>query len=124
MPNLNTDKKQARNRRKMHIRKVVRGTKQRPRLVVFRSLRNVYAQIVDDVNMITITGVSSLSPSLKDEMASAKTRVERSQKVGEAIAKVAKDRGVTQVVFDRNGFPYHGHIKAVADSARKAGLKF
>ena len=124
MSNPNTDKKQARIRRKMHIRKVVQGTKERPRLVVFRSLRNVYAQLVDDVDKVTITGVSSLSPALKEDIASAKTRLERSQKIGEAIAKIAKDRGFTQVVFDRNGFPYHGHIKAIADSARKAGLEF
>jgi large subunit ribosomal protein L18 len=124
MPNRNTEKTQARIRRKKHIRKVVRGTKERPRLVVFRSLRNVYAQLVDDVDMVTITGVSSLSPTLKQDMSSAKTRLERSQKLGEAIAKIAKDRGFTKVVFDRNGFPYHGHIKAIADSARKAGLEF
>jgi large subunit ribosomal protein L18 len=108
----------------MHIRKVVRGTKERPRLVVFRSLRNVYAQLVDDVDMVTITGVSSLSPALKDDLASAKTRLERSQKIGTAIAEAAKEKGFTQVVFDRNGFPYHGHIKAIAESAREAGLKF
>ena len=87
-------------------------------------MRNVYAQLVDDVDKVTITGVSSLSPALKEDIASAKTRLERSQKIGEAIAKIAKDRGFTQVVFDRNGFPYHGHIKAIADSARKAGLEF
>jgi large subunit ribosomal protein L18 len=124
MRNRSIEKKQARIRRKKHIGKVVRGTKERPRLVVFRSLQNVYAQLVDDVDLVTITGISSLSPGLKEEMSSTKTRMERSTKVGEAIAKIAKERGFSKVVFDRNGFPYHGHIKAIADGARKAGLEF
>jgi len=124
MRNPNTEKKQARTRRKKHIRKVIQGTMERPRLVVFRSLRNTYAQLVDDTKMITITGVSSLSPSLKEELSSVKTPLERSHKVGEAVGKLAKERGITKVVFDRNGFPYHGHVKAVAEGARKAGLEF
>ena len=119
-----TEKRQARIRRKKHIRKVIHGTSDRPRLVVYRSLNNIYAQLVNDVEMTTITGVSSLSPALKDTLSKAKTPVERSLMVGEAVAKVAKERGISKVVFDRNGFPYHGHVKAVADGARKAGLEF
>jgi len=124
MRDRNTEKQQARTRRKKHIRKVIKGTMDRPRLVVYRSLRNTYVQLVDDTKMTTITGISSLSPSLKEDVSSAKNRMERSQKVGEAVARIAKERGITKVVFDRNGFPYHGHIKAVAEGARKAGLEF
>jgi large subunit ribosomal protein L18 len=124
MRDLNTQKKIARIRRKKHIRKIIRGTGERPRLVVYRSLRNIYAQLVDDVGMVTITGASSLTPSLKDELAKAKNHVERSHIIGQAIAKAAKERGISRVVFDRNGFPYHGHIKALAEGARKGGLEF
>jgi large subunit ribosomal protein L18 len=117
-------KETARSRRKKHIRKVVQGTKERPRLVVYRSLKNVYAQLADDTEMVTLTGVSTLTPSLKKELSKAKSNVERSGLLGEAIARVAKEKGITEVVFDRNGFPYHGQVKAFADGARKGGLKF
>lgn len=117
-------KKVARTRRKKHIRKVVQGTKDRPRLVVYRSLKNVYAQLADDMEMVTLTGVSTLTPSLKEELSKAKNNVERSGLLGEAVARVAKEKGITEVVFDRNGFPYHGQVKAFADGARKGGLKF
>ena len=117
-------KETARIRRKKHIRKVINGTKDRPRLVVFRSLKNIYAQLADDVEMVTMAGVSSLTPSLKEELSKAKNNVERSGLLGEAMARVAKEKGIKQVVFDRNGFPYHGQVKAFADGARKGGLQF
>ena len=117
-------KETARIRRKKHIRKVINGTKERPRLVVFRSLKNIYAQLADDVEMVTLAGVSSLTPSLKEELSKAKNNVERSGLLGEAMARVAKEKGIKQVVFDRNGFPYHGQVKAFADGARKGGLQF
>jgi large subunit ribosomal protein L18 len=120
----NIQKREARIRRKKHIRKVVRGTTERPRLVVYRSLKNIYAQLVDDVRMVTISGVSSLTPGLKDTLSEAKTVKERCKIVGKAIAEVAKEHGITQVVFDRNGFPYHGKVKALAEGAREGGLSF
>ena len=120
----NIQKREARLRRKKHIRKVIRGTSERPRLVVYRSLKNIYAQLVDDVQMVTISGVSSLTPGLKDELSKAKTVQEKCQMVGKAVAAVAKEHGITQVVFDRNGFPYHGKVKALAEGAREGGLNF
>jgi len=96
-------------------------------LTVFRSARHVYAQLVDDVNGKTITGVSSLSPSLRDQVAALrkeKGKVEISKLVGKEIARIAKEKGIERVVFDRNGYVYHGRVKAVADGAREGGLKF
>lgn len=110
-------------RRKKHIRKVVHGTGDRPRLVVFRSLHHVYAQLVDDVDGRTLFGVSSLTPDLKDQL-SNKNPTEIAKLVGAACAEKAKEKQIENVVFDRNGFPYHGRVKAVADGARDAGLKF
>jgi large subunit ribosomal protein L18 len=124
MRDRNTLKNAARLRRKKHIRKVVSGTKECPRLVVYRSLRNIYAQLVDDVGMVTLTGISSLSPSLKEELSKVKTPIERGEIIGQTVAKMAKKRKVKRVVFDRNGFPYHGQVKAVAEGARKGGLEF
>jgi large subunit ribosomal protein L18 len=118
------DKKiQSRLRRKKHIRKIVHGSGERPRLVVFRSLRQIYAQIVDDVAGRTLTSVSSLSPGVREQAAKLKP-IEVGKLVGEACARKAIERNINQVVFDRNGFPYHGRVKAVAEGARKGGLQF
>jgi large subunit ribosomal protein L18 len=116
-------KAKSRLRRKKHIRKIVHGTAARPRLVVYRSLRQIYAQLVDDTTGRTITGVSSLSPDLRDSLASKKP-AEVCMAVGEACARKAVALNITQVVFDRNGFPYHGRVKAIAEGARKGGLQF
>jgi large subunit ribosomal protein L18 len=124
MKDQNTLKQAARVRRKKHVRKVIRGTGNRPRLVVYRSLRNIYAQLVDDDAARTLTGVSSLTPSLKDELLKAKTPTDRSKIVGKALAQAAKEKGITRVVFDRSGFPYHGQVKAMAEAAREGGLEF
>ncbi|MBU0508687.1 50S ribosomal protein L18 [bacterium] len=109
-------------RRKKHIRKVVHGTPERPRLVVFRSLRQVYVQLVDDVHGKTLTSISSLSPDVREKVAGKKP-VEVGRIVGEACAKKAIEHEIRRVVFDRNGFPYHGRVKAVAEGARKGGLQ-
>jgi large subunit ribosomal protein L18 len=120
----NLDKKlERRLRRKRHIRKVVRGSGERPRLVVFRSLRQIYVQIVDDVAGKTLTGASSLSPGVREQTAKLKP-LDVGKLVGEACARKARERNITRVVFDRNGFPYHGRVKAVAEGARKGGLQF
>jgi large subunit ribosomal protein L18 len=110
-------------RRKKHIRKVVHGTGDRPRLVVFRSLHHIYAQLVDDVEGKTLLGVSSLTPGLRDHL-SGKNPSEIAKLVGAACAEKAKEKQIGNVVFDRNGFPYRGRVKAIADGARDAGLKF
>lgn len=102
---------------------MVHGTGARPRLVVFRSLHHIYAQLVDDVDGRTLFGVSSLSPSLKDQV-SEKNPTQIAKAVGAACAEMAKEKQIENVVFDRNGFPYHGRVKAIADGAREAGLKF
>ena len=114
---------QMRQRRKAHIRKHLRGTQERPRLSVFRSANHIYAQIVDDIDGRTLVAASTLSPELKDLEGHRGNRAAAS-KVGELIAQKALGAGIEQVAFDRNGFLYHGRVKALADAARGAGLKF
>ena len=117
-------KELARLRKKHHIKKKVIGTPQRPRLVVYKSLKHIYAQLVDDTSQKTITGLSSLSNDLKDDVSKAKNRLEVAGIVGAQIAKKTLDLKFDSVVFDRNGYIYHGRVKAVAEAARKGGLKF
>ena len=116
-------RKWTRERRKKHIRKIVSGTAQRARLVVHRTNRHIYAQLVDDASERTLSGVSSLTPTLRDEL-KGKTPLEKAKRIGEAVAQKAKDIHIETVVFDRNGCLYHGRVKAVAEAARAAGLKF
>jgi large subunit ribosomal protein L18 len=110
-------------KRKARIRKKVSGTADRPRLTVYKSLKHMYAQIVDDTAGRTLVSVSTGSKALKGELGED-DKTAAAKKVGAAIAKAALDKGITQVVFDRNGFDYHGRIAAVAAAAREAGLKF
>lgn len=124
MSSKKNDKNYARLRNKKHISKSVFGTPERPRLVVYKSLKHIYAQLVDDINQKTITGVSSLSKDLQEQITKAKNRVEVAEIVGNGIAKKALDLKFEKVVFDRNGYIYHGRIKAVANGARKSGIKF
>jgi large subunit ribosomal protein L18 len=107
-----------RTRIKAHIRHRVSGTAQKPRMTVFRSNTQIYVQVIDDVNGVTIASASSLGVKEKA------TKIEQAAKVGALIAKVAQEAGVTEVVFDRNGYLYHGRVKQLADAAREAGLKF
>ena len=111
----------ARTRRHARLRKVVEGTSARPRLAVFRSLTHIYAQVIDDAQGRTLAAASSLEKGLKD---GKMKKTERAKAVGGAIAKKALAGGVTDVVFDRGGNRYHGRVKALADAAREAGLKF
>lgn len=107
---------------KRRIRKVVNGTPEQPRLSVFRSNKQIYAQIVDDVNGVTIAAASSMN---KDIVAKTGiTRIEQATLVGDLIAKVALSKGISTICFDRNGYLYHGRVKALADAARNGGLKF
>jgi large subunit ribosomal protein L18 len=116
-------KAKVRARRKKHIRKVVFGTAERPRLVVYRSLTHIYAQLVDDDSGKTILGVSSLTQGVKEQIAKMK-KSEVSTAVGSACAAKALEQNINTIVFDRNGFPYHGRVKALAEGLRKGGLKF
>ncbi len=118
-----TDKTKTRIRRKKRIRKVVTGTTERPRLTVFRSSKHIYAQVVDDSTAASLASASTLTKTLAGELAD-KTKRDAAKIVGEAIAKACKDKGITQVVFDRNGYAYHGRVSALANAAREAGLEF
>jgi large subunit ribosomal protein L18 len=119
-------KEDRRERIKHRIRKRVRGTDTRPRLTVFRSVAHIYVQVVDDSTGQTIASASSVEPAVKATLGATVRggNVAGAQAIGRAIAERLKAKGVTRVVFDRNGFLYHGRIKAVADSAREAGLEF
>ena len=112
-------------RRKKRVRKNVFGSAERPRLTVFRSLRNVYAQIVDDVAGHTLASADSLALVRGGSLAAGDAgNVKGATEVGKALAARAKDAGVSRVSFDRNGYRFHGRIKALADGAREAGLEF
>ena len=121
MANLN--KKQKRLKRHRRARKNLVGTPEKPRLCVFRSNKNISAQIIDDVDGITLVSASSVDKELKGELTNGGNK-EAAKKVGEAIGKRALDKGIETVCFDRGGLIYHGRIKALADGAREAGLKF
>jgi large subunit ribosomal protein L18 len=116
-------KLEGRERRKARIRKRISGTSERPRLSVFRSARHIYAQVVDDSGGGTLAAASTLSPDLKGTL-EADDKTGAAKKVGALIAKMCLERKVEKVVFDRNGFLYHGRIKALAEAAREAGLSF
>lgn len=113
-------REEARKKRKMRIRKKINGTAQRPRLVVFRSSKHIYAQIIDDLAGATLASASTLSL----EGDNIRLTVENAKLVGKKVAEEAIKKSITSVVFDRNGFVYHGRIKAVADGAREGGLNF
>ncbi len=116
-------KEETRARRKMSIRKKVNGTAARPRLSVFRSAKHIYAQVIDDVAHTTVAVASTMDEALKSALAGLK-KSEKAKKIGAAIAERLKAKGIDKVVFDRNGFIYHGRVQALADAAREAGLKF
>ncbi len=114
-------REQRRYRRHMRVRRKIRGTVERPRLVVFRSLKHMYAQLVDDTRGVTLMAVSDRSESV---VAKDGGKVGRAKAVGEALATKAKAAGISTVVFDRAGYRYHGRVQAVADGARAGGLEF
>jgi len=124
MADKNKVKKEAHARRKYHIRKRVSGTAERPRLVVFRSLKHMYVQFVDDDAARTLLAVSTLSSEAAEGLKDAKSKVDAGFKLGMIAGEKAKKNGIEKVVFDRGGFLFTGRIKAVADGARKAGLQF
>jgi large subunit ribosomal protein L18 len=116
-------KKQSRIKRKKRIRKRVNGTQERPRLSVFRSARHIYAQVIDDTTGSTLASASSVEKTTR-EQPKFENKTAMAVFVGKLVAQRSKEKGVIKVVFDRNGFLYHGRIKAVSDGAREGGLEF
>ena len=118
---MGTSRKEVRRRIRFRVRGKVSGTAQRPRLAVFRSLKHIYVQVIDDEQGRTVAYASSQEKEIRDQQAGG---IEMAQKVGALIAKRVKDAGVDAVVFDRGGFLYHGRVKALAEAGRENGLKF
>lgn len=117
------DKNKTRKKRHLRVRKKVSGTATKPRLNVFRSAKHIYAQLIDDTRGVTLAAASTLDPEIRDQI-SYGGNVEAAAKVGQLIAKRGLEKGITEVVFDRGGYLYHGRIKALADGAREGGLQF
>ena len=116
-------KQEMRKRRHLRVRKKVNGSAERPRLNVYRSLRHIYAQLIDDNNGITLVSASTLDMDLRGRLEAAGNK-EAARQVGELLAKRAVEKGITEVVFDRGGYLYHGRVRALAEGARSQGLKF
>jgi large subunit ribosomal protein L18 len=112
-----------RKRRHMRVRKKVSGTPGRPRLNVYRSLTQIYAQVIDDTSGHTLVAASTLDPEIRGQLKGL-PKAEQAKLVGQLIAERAKKQGITKVVFDRGGFRYHGRVRALAEAARQAGLEF
>lgn len=117
------DKNQLRQRRHARVRKTVSGTAETPRLNVYRSLNHIYVQIIDDVKGVTLASASTMEKEIREQLA-GKTKTEAAKIVGVKAGERAKEKGIEAVVFDRGGYLYTGRVKAVADGAREAGLKF
>ncbi|MBN2730480.1 MAG: 50S ribosomal protein L18 [Bacteroidales bacterium] len=114
-------KEYSRKRVKMRIRKVINGSAERPRMTVFRSSKEIYVQLIDDASGKTIVAASSRAKDIAEQKL---TKIEKAKLVGKFIANQAKEAGIETVVFDRNGYKYHGRIKSLAEAAREGGLKF
>lgn len=119
----NKSRAAARIRRHIRVRKNIFGTPERPRLCVFRSLNDIYAQVIDDIEGHTLVSASSIDAELRAKMQGLK-KIEQAREVGKAVAERAKNKGIDAVVFDRGGFRYMGRVKALADGAREGGLDF
>jgi len=118
-----TNRNLERKRRHLRVRKKIHGTPERPRLNVYRSLKHIYAQIIDDVNGRTLVAASTLDPELRGKIGFG-GNIEAAKAVGRLIAEKAKAKGIVKVVFDRGGYIYHGRVKALAEAAREGGLEF
>jgi len=124
MADKNIVKAKKSERRRRRIRGKILGTGERPRLSVAKSLRNVFVQVIDDEKHATLVGLSSNSKEMKTLITDKDNRVAAAKKVGQRLAELAKEKGITSVVFDRNRYQFHGRVKAVADGAREGGLEF
>jgi len=118
------DRAEKRERLKRHIRLTISGTAERPRLTVFRSARHLYTQIIDDSTGRTLVATSDLAKAFKEEFQNPGSKKDLGHKLGLLTARMAKEKNITQVVFDRNGYLYHGVVKAVGEGAREGGLQF
>ena len=114
----------SREKRKRRVRRKVVGTLERPRLSVFRSAKNIYAQIIDDTNFNTLVQVSTITKDVRDQVKGKSGNKEAASMIGRLIAQRAQEKGIKKVVFDRNGFLYHGRVKSLAEAAREGGLEF
>jgi large subunit ribosomal protein L18 len=117
-------KRERRHRAHLRVRSRVRGTAERPRLSVYKSLRFIYAQVIDDSLGTTLAQANSADPQIRSQLSRSASSREAAKLVGELVAARAKERGVAKVVFDRSGYIYHGNVKALADGAREKGLQF
>ncbi len=117
------NRKKARIKRHQRVRRNIAGTPERPRLAVFRSLTEIYAQVIDDEAGVTLVSASSIDKELRSKL-DGKTKTDQARMVGELVANRAKDKGITNVVFDRGGFKYIGRVRALAEGAREGGLDF
>ncbi len=117
-------KNMRRQRRKRRVRKRITGTPERPRLTVFRSHQNIYAQIIDDTAGRTLVAASSQDPPVREKLEGGGGNRGAARVVGESLAQQAVEAGIERVVFDRNGYPYHGRVRELAEAARQSGLKF
>ena len=117
---LKADKNKSRQKRHLRVRNHISGTAERPRLNVFRSLSNIYAQVIDDIHGVTLVSASTMDKDFKNYGGN----IEAAKAIGEAVAKRALEKGIKEVVFDRGGYVYHGRVAALAEAAREAGLKF
>jgi large subunit ribosomal protein L18 len=124
MRSKSTNKKISSERRQKRVRQKVKGTQERPRLSVYRSLGQIYAQLIDDLTQKTLLSVSSLTPELSKESTVKENKNQLARRVGSYLAKRALEKGIVKVVFDRNRYIYHGRVKALAEGAREGGLKF
>jgi len=120
---MEVDRAAQRARRHRRVRKKIFGTPERPRLCVYKSLRHLYAQIIDDTSGVTVAAASTLAPELRGKLKST-SNTEAAEAVGQLIAQKALDKDIDTVVFDRSGYQYHGRVKTIADAARAAGLRF
>lgn len=121
--NKDTKKKERRDKIRRRIRSTIRGTTERPRLCVYKSNSHVYAQLVNDLDAVTMASASTDSNEMKDKLKD-KSRMESAKEIGEILAKNAQEKGINKVVFDRSGYKYHGVVKALAEGAREGGLDF
>lgn len=119
-----TDRALMRVYRHQRVRKKVTGTAERPRLCVFRSLKHIYAQLIDDTAGVTLLTTSTLSSDVQEKVVSDMGKTDKSKLVGQVLGEKARERGIEAVTFDRGGYRYHGRIKALADGARESGLQF
>ena len=124
MADVNIVKSKKAQRRRQRVRKKIFGTPDCPRLTVAKSLNNVFAQVIDDVNRVTLVAAATNSKVVAEEFKDKMNKTQKAHQVGLVLARIAKEKGVERVVFDRNTSRYHGRVKAVADGARKGGLKF